>query len=160
MNASPTLRRRVLVIDDDRAVLEDYRRVLAAPGPRPTGTLAASFFGRPTAPAEPHLDVMLDCVQQGADGVAAVAAAIAAGDPYHVVFVDMRMPPGIDGSETMRQIREVDPSLPCIVCTAFSDVGSDKLRGEFGAQLVVLHKPFEPKEIRNLVRSSVERRAA
>jgi len=107
--------------------------------------------------AEPTLEVQVVCVQQGTDGVDAVARAVAAGQPYHVVFVDMRMPPGIDGSETMRRIREVDPSLPCIVCTAFSDVGSDRLRAEFGAQLVVLHKPFEPSEIRALVRRSTDR---
>ena len=153
------LLKRVLVIDDDQAVLQDYRRVLAPAARSKLSDAAASFFGaegspRRIAPAPTPAAIEVECSEQGVAGVAAVRAARERGRPFDVVFVDMRMPPGIDGRETIRRIRDVDPGLPCIVCTAFSDVDTNALRGEFGEALAVLHKPFDPSQIRRIVEAA------
>lgn len=84
--------------------------------------------------------------------VAAVRAAITAEDPFAVAFLDMRMPPGPDGVWAAGRIREADPAIEIVVCTAYSDVDP----GQIGAivppeeKLSYLQKPFHPHEVRQM----------
>ncbi len=84
--------------------------------------------------------------------VAAVREAIAADDPFAVAFLDMRMPPGPDGVWAAARIRELDPAIEIVMCTAYSDVDP----GDMGAmvppeeKLSYLQKPFHPHEIRQM----------
>jgi FixJ family two-component response regulator len=58
---------------------------------------------------------------QGLDGVTAVEKALADGDPFAVAFIDVRMPPGIDGKETATRIRALDPDINLVIVTGYSD---------------------------------------
>lgn len=84
--------------------------------------------------------------------VSAVRDAIAADDPFAVAFLDMRMPPGPDGIWAAARIRELDPAIEIVLCTAFSDVDP----ADMGAvvppeeKLSYLQKPFHPHEIRQM----------
>ncbi len=44
-----------------------------------------------------------------------------AGRPWAMVFLDYRMPPGWSGVETLRHLRQVAPTLPVVLCSAYSD---------------------------------------
>lgn len=66
---------------------------------------AGPFGGDAPQPADEQPAFEAVHCTRGSDGVTAVEAAIAAGRPFCVVFVDVRMPPGIDGRETARRIR-------------------------------------------------------
>jgi diguanylate cyclase (GGDEF)-like protein len=154
---------RVLVVDDNAAIHDDFRKILAR---RPSAadpllSLADALFGD-AAPAAPATDAAplpgspaafeVDAALQGEAAVALATAARAAGRPYAVAFVDMRMPPGWDGLRTIRELWRVDPDLNVVVCTAFSDSSWDEIEavGGRGDQLLVLKKPFEPIEVRRL----------
>ena len=96
---SPNKNRRILIIDDNRAIHEDFRKILR---PRVSVDLLAlaeaDIFGdSPTDPAKSTAFV-LDSAYQGQEGVELARKAAAAGQPYALAFVDMRMPPGWDGS--------------------------------------------------------------
>jgi diguanylate cyclase (GGDEF)-like protein len=148
-------RRRVLVIDDSAEIHADFRKILAAPA-RGDGLNAAkaALFGsaaaRDAGCARPHFDI--DGAMQGEEGVQRAKAARDAGVPYHAAFVDMRMPPGWDGLATIRELWRIDPALPVVVCTAYSDRCLDTLADELGQgdRLLVLKKPFESAEVRQL----------
>ena len=69
-----------------------------------------------------------------------------------MAFVDVRMPPGWDGVETIARIWEVYPELQIVVCTAYSDYSWEEMRAKVGQpdNLVVLKKPFDNVEVQQL----------
>ena len=56
---------------------------------------------------------------EGKIGVDEVGNAIQAGQPFTMAFVDIRMPYGIDGLETARQILSIDPDMEIIILTGY-----------------------------------------
>jgi signal transduction histidine kinase len=97
----------------------------------------------------------LDFALQGEQGVDLAAAAIAQGLPFAIAFVDMRMPPGWDGLETIEAIWAEYPDLEVVICTAYSDRSDDEIVERLGVtdQLMFLRKPFDPIEVRQLARA-------
>ena len=90
---------------------------------------------------------------EGAEAaVAAVRDSIAADEPFAVAFLDMRMPPGPDGVWAAQRIRELDPAIEIVMCTAYSDVDPGEIGGIVPPEekLSYLQKPFHPHEIRQM----------
>jgi two-component system NtrC family sensor kinase len=151
----------ILVIDDQSTILENFARLLAPPNATARETsdsaldeLDAALGGAPLqvipTVAIPHYRVHY--AQQGAEGVRECAAAAAAGSPFSVAFIDIHMPPGIDGIETASQLWRIQPDLEIVLCTAYSDYSWHEILHRLVArdQLVILRKPFDPIEVRQL----------
>ena len=94
----------------------------------------------------------LDSAYQGQEGLEMVKQALAENRPYALAFVDVRMPPGWDGIETIARIWEVDPELQIVVCTAYADYSWEEMRAKVGQpdSLLVLKKPFDNIEVQQL----------
>jgi two-component system NtrC family sensor kinase len=144
--------RRVLVVDDLPSIHDDFAKILASPAPERAalGDAEAELFGEPPRAAPPVFE--LAHAYQGAEALAMVESAHAAGLAYAVAFVDMRMPPGWDGVETIERLWRADPRLQVVICTAFSDHSWDDVlaRLDVRERLLVLKKPFDPIEARQL----------
>lgn len=149
---------RLLVVDDDRSVLAAYRLVLEKMDGDETiqslfglESLEAELFGQ-NSPKQPHWRVTF--VEQGLDAVNAVKWSIQDGDPYRAVFLDVRMPPGIDGYETARRIRLIDPHVHIIVVSGYSDYTEADFLKVAGpeALLSFMPKPLWPEQLRKLAR--------
>jgi len=153
MTADPDV--RVLVVDDQETVLADFARLLEPP-PAPADAvldeIELALGGVQAAPAASRRRYHLRYVRQGDDAVREVAAAAAAGSPFGVAFVDVLMPPGIDGVETVARMWRDQPDLEVVLCTAFSGYSWETLLERLTAhdQLVILRKPFDPIEVRQL----------
>ena len=153
MNELPTQKnQRILVIDDNPAIHDDFRKIFR---PDTSGDdlddAEAAFFG--DAPATPKTaTITIDSASQGHEGLAMVQAALAEGRPYAMAFVDVRMPPGWDGIETIARIWQVYPDLQVVICTAYSDYSWDDMLEKLGTsdQLVILKKPFDTIEVLQL----------
>ncbi|MFC5500323.1 response regulator [Caenimonas terrae] len=149
-----TANRRVLLVDDMPAIHEDFRKIL---GIRPEVDLMdeaeAALFGQ--APAVTRESYLMDSAYQGQEGVALAQAAVAAGQPYALAFVDMRMPPGWDGVETIEHLWRADPQLQVVICTAYSDHSWDEVLARLDVQdrLLVIKKPFDMIEVSQLART-------
>ena len=138
---------RLLIVDDDPSVQEIYRRSFETDGGT-TGAPAEAFraarTGKWPIPA-------FDCTfhDQGLDAIQAVEAALGEGRPYPVAFIDVRMPPGIDGKETARRIRTIDPDIHLVIVTGYSDVSPAEIIEVAGPpdKLFYLAKPFEAAEV-------------
>jgi diguanylate cyclase len=142
------LTHRLLMIDDNPAIHEDYRKILTARDDTQISKAEAALFGEPQAAvSRPTFDV--DSAMQGREGVELARRALAHGRPYSVAFVDMRMPPGWDGLETIENLWKVDPEIQVVVCSAYSDYDWMELLARLGHsdKLIVIKKPFEPIEI-------------
>jgi signal transduction histidine kinase len=144
--------RRILVIDDNRAIHEDFHKILqtSAEEVRYDQARAALFGGSPHSGGQDQFE--LDCADQGQQALAMVQSALKDGRPYAVAFVDMRMPPGWDGLETVEQLWKVDPQLEVVICTAYSDQPWAEIKHRIGRndKLLILQKPFNSIEVLQL----------
>ena len=160
MNFNPSRNRRILLIDDNRAIHEDFRKILGKKKPRP-GNLdeaEAALFGD-EKPALEMPEFEIDSAFQGQEGFDLIVAAMAAGNPYAMAFVDVRMPPGWDGVETTARIWEKYPDLQVVICTAYSDYSWQDMLKKLGYsdRLVILKKPFDSIEALQLAISMTEK---
>ncbi len=149
--------RRILIADDLPAIHEDYRKILAPDGASraPFAGLDASFAPELIVPGPSGIAFDLAFVLQGEEAVAAAVASRREGRPYALVFLDVRMPPGIDGVETARRLRDADPELQIVLCTAYSDHSLPDIARLFPDSdgLLILKKPFDPSEVQQLALS-------
>jgi len=147
--ASRMSNRRILVIDDNTAIHEDFRKVLRRHA-TPTAWLEA-------VSAQEGFEV--DFASQGQTGLDMVQRAVLSGSPYAVAFVDLLMPPGWDGVETIAHLWELDPALQIVICTALADLSWDHVSRRLGQsdQLLVLRKPFDSAEVWQLASSLTQK---
>ena len=146
---SANTNRRVLVIDDNVAIHGDFRKILGGNDETQSEFLSsrAAFFDE-----EPEVATFggfeVDFADQGQAGLAKVQQALAKGLPYAMAFVDMRMPPGWDGVETIQQLWRADSELQVVICTAFSDHAWEQVIRRLGQsdRLLILRKPFDTIE--------------
>jgi two-component system, cell cycle sensor histidine kinase and response regulator CckA len=145
--------RRLLVIDDNRAIHDDFRKILCgqADGRDELEAAEAGLYGN-GARAKPELHFELECAAQGEEGLKVVQQAVAANRRFSVAFVDVRMPPGWDGIETAVKLWQADPDLQIVICTAFSDYSWEEIVQRLGPsdRLLILKKPFDMVEVLQL----------
>ena len=152
---------RILVIDDTRTIHEDMRKILAGTGSVKTmdfDRAAAEFFGEGIQDTT-TTGFEVDSAYQGQEGFEKIKRAFAEGRPYAMVFVDVRMPPGWDGIETIEQIWKVYPEVQVVICTAYSDYSWEKMIEKLGQsdRLLILKKPFDNIEVLQLATALTEK---
>ncbi|HUG22544.1 ATP-binding protein [Piscinibacter sp.] len=144
--------RRILLVDDMPTIHEDFRKILVPHTPAKSALDAtkAALFGEEVETAADPFE--LDSAYQGQEGLAMVQASLKAGRPYAMAFVDMRMPPGWDGVETIEHLWHEDPRLQVVICTAYSDTSWEEILTRLDARdrLLILKKPFDNIEVRQL----------
>lgn len=146
--------RRVLLIDDTPSIHDDFRKILTCePGPQDLRGQETALFGRPVRPEASHFE--LDSAYDGREGVAMVEEAVSSGHPYALAFVDMRMPPGWDGVETIEALWRIDPLVQVVICTAYSDHPWEHVMARLDVRdrLLVVKKPFDLIEVSQLART-------
>jgi two-component system sensor histidine kinase/response regulator len=145
---------RVLVVDDNPSIHEDFRKILEIPYENEDfHKVRAALFGEPLMQALERFE--LDYADQGHAALALVQMARREGRPYAVAFVDMRMPPGWDGLETVQRLWEADGRLQVVICTAYSDHSWAEIAARLGAsdRFLILRKPFDAIEVQQIAAS-------
>jgi two-component system, cell cycle sensor histidine kinase and response regulator CckA len=153
--------RRILIVDDSPAIHDDFKKILV----RSNGTATefekaeAGLFGPAESGEGTGQDFELTSALQGEEALAAVCAAVKAGRPFAMAFVDVRMPPGWDGIETTTKLWEADPDLQIVLCTAYSDYSWKQLHAQIGGtdRMVILKKPFDAIEVLQLANALTEK---
>ena len=147
---------RVLVVDDDAMLIREYLHCLGSefePDSATTtlGDLERVLFGEETdEKGAARFDVR--ACDQGATAVRAVQEAVSARKPFAIVFLDIRMPTGIDGVEAARQIRRIDPNVNIVLVTGSLSPQPDNLGKEIPPpdRIFFFKKPFHAVECRQL----------
>jgi len=145
---------RILVIDDNATIHADIRKILC-PVEAETALLEAEsqLFGKVTRTrSSVRPQFRIDSAYQGKEGLAMMEKSLADGDPYAMAFVDVRMPPGWDGIETIRHIWNRYPELQIVICSAYSDHSWEDIVLNLGDSdnFVILKKPFDNIEVLQL----------
>ncbi|MCH2155135.1 MAG: response regulator [Opitutales bacterium] len=153
-------RRRVLLIDDTESVLNDYERILR---PEPEDDLLGEMEDflfddedesdgkTEKGEANQEYEFELAFAPQGEDGYNLAKDARDKGEPFQLAFVDMRMPPGWDGLQTIQAIMRIDPDMHFVISTAYSDFTwaetMDKIGQADSDRVLILKKPFDTSEV-------------
>jgi diguanylate cyclase (GGDEF)-like protein/PAS domain S-box-containing protein len=158
---NPEQNRRILIVDDNRAIHEDFRKILAPPEETTeVDDAEARLLGEAPAPKAAPVDQFeIESAYQGQEALEMVRKSLAAGTPYAVAFVDMRMPPGWDGVETIQEIWKVDKDIQVVICTAYSDYSWEEITKRLGnlERLLILKKPFDTVEVCQLACALTEK---
>ena len=140
--------KRVLIIDDDKAIRETYRDVLSVGTQPDMPDKGHALFDTDSgqadsaSPAPESYDVTLAC--SGSQGIEEVQQALSQEKPFSVAFIDMTMP-GLDGARTARNIWGMDPAIKIVIVTAYSENSPDEITRLVGRNdIFFLLKPFKP----------------
>jgi len=149
---------KILVVDDNQAVHEDYRKVLETPqDDELLDQMESALFGGDSSaqPNAPNLNFQIDSAFQGEEGLELVKKSLVDNSPYAVAFIDMRMPPGWNGIKTAKEIWKIDANLPIVICTAYTDHTWDEIIAELPRieLLLILKKPFDNIELKQMAAS-------
>lgn len=149
---------RILIIDDNRMIHNDFREILCNPREvgGDMGEIEKLLFEEDETAI---ITYDVDSAYQGEEGVKLAHEALHAGKPYAMAFVDVRIPPGIDGVETVKRIWGGYPDLEVVFCTAFSDYTWVEMLRELVPtdRFLIMKKPFDSVVARQLAHGLTEK---
>ncbi len=158
---------RILIVDDNTSIHEDFRKVLIhekSEDHAALDDLEAELFGEEETPTNATdntkaLIYNVDSALQGQEALAMVDKAAQEGRPYSLIFMDVRMPPGWDGIETISRIWLKHPYVEMVLCTAYSDYTWDDIVAKLGCtdKLLFLRKPFDAVAVQQMALSLIKK---
>ncbi|MDE0223338.1 MAG: sigma 54-interacting transcriptional regulator [Spirochaetaceae bacterium] len=148
---------RVLIVDDQQDIHVDFEEMLR-PRWAAADDLAASFLGG----EEPdrHLPAFeLLHAMGGEQACDVVQRAVREGRPIAAAYIDIRMPPGIDGVATVRKIRGIDSAIEIVLMTAYTDTSLAEIVQDMELlhKLLYVRKPFAREEVQQITVALVEK---
>jgi diguanylate cyclase (GGDEF)-like protein len=155
-NSPALINRRVLVIDDDPTIHDEFQKILG-PERGPEAALLdaerAPSGANSTQSSRQCFEV--DTALQGQTGVELLQRALEAGRPYALAFVEMHKSRGTDGLETIQRLWAVDPHLQVVMSSRHCDYDWNQVvaRLDHPDKLLVVKQPFDPIEVRQCTNS-------
>jgi len=156
MQSNDSWNYRVLIVDDQEEIHNDFKEMLASGlTKRATNELAATFVAQSDKPVLPQFE--LSHAASGEEACAMVKAAQESNRPFALAYIDVRMPPGTDGIETVRQIRQFEQDIEIVIMTAYSDKTLPEIVNDMELlhKLLYIRKPFSREEIQQITLSLV-----
>ena len=157
-NHDNELNNRVLIVDDQENIHDDFDDMLSS-GSAKTSTddLAGAFLDESDDNFLPDLELFH--ASSGERAFDIVESAKASGAPIAVAYVDIRMPPGIDGIETIRRIRKIEKDIEIVIMTAYTDKPLPEIVRDMELlhKLLYIRKPFAREEVQQITMSLVQK---
>ena len=149
---------RVLIADDQKEIHDDFEEMLTPRAAAAADELAASFLSGEEA--DHHLpEFELLHATGGEQACDLVQRAVRDGRPIAAAYIDIRMPPGIDGVATVRKIRSIDRAIEIVLMTAYTDTSLADIVEEMELlhKLLYVRKPFAREEVQQITVALVEK---
>ncbi|HBC88052.1 MAG TPA: hypothetical protein DCZ94_13970 [Lentisphaeria bacterium] len=156
--------RRILIVDDQQDLREQLAKLLLRSGKKnETLSLVQQMRSKLLGESPDVLEegaseeqsYVVDTAEQGEIALEMVKKSLTKEEPYAVMFLDMRMPPGWDGLKTAKAIRDVDKNIEIVIMTAYADHDQKQIADTVGTpeKLLYIKKPFQAEEIYQLALS-------
>jgi len=158
LSMNNNVNRRILLIDDNESIHKRYRAILGGEDSINVDQEEAAIFGTELDSSVREV-FEIDSAFQGQEGLEKVQQALKEDRPYAMAFVEVRMPPGWDGVETVERIWQMYPALQVVICTAYSDYSWREMIGKLSKtdQILILKKPFDNVEVYQLACALTEK---
>ncbi|MDJ0839870.1 MAG: response regulator [Acidobacteriota bacterium] len=149
---------RILIVDDHQAIHTDFRKILVeheTEEERRLGEMAGMLFGPENRPMESPINYELDSAFQGEEALQQIEKAHNENKPYSVIFMDINMPPGLDGVQTTKKIWENWPDPEIVLVSAYADYSWEDIHQLLGDtdRLLYLRKPFDVTTVKQMASS-------
>ena len=152
---------RVLIVDDQAEIHSDFQDILSKADSKATSDdLADAFLPVDSGNNTTYIPTFeLTHASSGDEAYQIIKAAHEANRPFAVAYIDIRMPPGMDGIETVRQIREFEKNLEIVIMTAYTDKPLHEIITDMELlhKLLYIRKPVATEEIQQITLSLVEK---
>jgi len=119
-------RARILVMDDEEIILSTIREMLSDTG------------------------VTVDTATDGDEAVKIYRRSMEESEPYDAVILDLTIPGGRGGRETIRKLIDIDPEVRAVVASGYSNDDVIANYSEYGF-LACICKPFSPEELKRAI---------
>ncbi|SMO97093.1 response regulator [Gracilimonas mengyeensis] len=146
-------KRHILIVDDNASIHKDIQSILAGISSKDDDELRAmeeELFSDSTDTSDNTLEVSqihydINHAYQGEEAIKMADDAANSGNPFSLIFMDVRMPPGMDGIQTIKKIWEKHDNTEIVICTAYSDYSWEQILSELGTsdKLLFMKKPFD-----------------
>lgn len=114
---------KLLLADDDKPIANIYKIGLPSyfddETASPLDSLESGLCGEQDRVGT---SVSITVCSQGGAAVELFEEAMRCGEPFDVIVLDIRMPPGMSGVDAAEKIRELDPKVPIIFVSGYSDL--------------------------------------
>ena len=146
---------RVLIVDDQQDIHDDFVEMLKLNDGRSTDALALAFTAAEDKPFLPEFEI--SHAMSGEEAYQLVESSKEENRPIAAAYIDIRMPPGIDGIETIRRIRAVDRDIEIVIMTAYTDKSLPESIHDMELlhKVLYIRKPFTHEEIQQITLSLV-----
>lgn len=146
---------RILIVDDTPSIHEDFRKILASSDSmdKDLEQMTETLFGnRDERLLNKCMEYQIDSAYQGEEALQMIEKAEQEGKGYALIFMDVRMPPGLDGVKTIKKVWQQYPCMEIVICTAYSDYSWSDIVDMLGPSdhLLVLKKPFDADEAQQM----------
>ena len=152
---------RVLIVDDEAGIHTDFEDMLNPSSKQTlTDSLADALFDEESEDKTSFLpNFELLHATNGEEAYEMVRTGKESNSPIAVAYVDVRMPPGIDGVETIRRIRQIEKDIELVIMTAYTDKPLPEIVRDMELlhKLLYIRKPFAPEEIQQITLALVEK---
>ena len=148
--------RRVLIVDDQKEIHDDFTEMLTSQSSEAWGDdLAAAFVVEEEQVSLPEFELLH--ARSGEEACEIVRTGKEWDRPIAVAYIDVRMPPGVDGIETIRRVREVDRDVEIVIMTAYTDRHLPEIMEKVEPlhKVLYIRKPFGADEIQQTTMSLV-----
>jgi PAS domain S-box-containing protein len=125
-DAIPVSQGRVLIMDDKAIIRELVSEMLS------------------------RLGFTVDCAEDGAEAIDLYKKAKVSGNPYDAIILDLTIPGGMGGKETIERLREIDPGVKGIVSSGYSNDPIMSNFQQYGFRGVVA-KPYRIEELKKVL---------
>ena len=150
---------RILICDDNEDIHKDFLKILGSVPKKENeleiNSIEEALFGDEPEfqnVKETEISFRIDSAFQGKQALEMAEKAYADDDPYAVIFMDVRMPPGWDGVVTVERIWAKLPFTEVVIVTAYSDYTWDDMIEKLGVndKLLFIKKPFDTLTVKQL----------
>ena len=152
---------RVLIVDDEAGIHSDFKDMLNPDRTQTlTDELAETLLDEVSENKTSFLpDFELLHATSGEEAHDIIRTGKASNRPIAVAYIDVRMPPGIDGVEAIRRIRQIEKDIELVIMTAYTDKPLPEIVRDMELlnKLLYIRKPFAPEEVQQITLSLVEK---